>query len=151
MLSWKRFAKTPGPNGCIIVRRNGCGVWRVRELPFPNKVLARVSNRGKQIAHHLERVQLLLDLLRKHRSEPVASGNLPTAVVVRSGPCVVELETRAERDITTRPVGRAGQAPCAGVGQTRWASKVVVPLVHGCARSARLGRLVADIHGPNDG
>jgi hypothetical protein len=34
------------------------------------------------LAYHFERVELLLDLLRKHRGEPVASRDISSAVVI---------------------------------------------------------------------
>jgi hypothetical protein len=49
--------------------------------------------------YHLERVQLLLDLLRQKRSQPITSGNLTTAVVFAARPSVMEGDTRAKADV----------------------------------------------------
>lgn len=48
------------------------------------------------LTNHFEVVELLLDLLSKKRSQPVACSNLSASVVLATRPCLVELDPRAE-------------------------------------------------------
>ena len=43
------------------------------------------------MTYHLEGVELLLDLLRQHRGQPIACGDIAPTVVLRGSPDVVEL------------------------------------------------------------
>ena len=43
------------------------------------------------ITYHLERVELLFDLLSKHRSQTIASGYLTTTIVFSTWPRIMEL------------------------------------------------------------
>lgn len=45
---------------------------------------------------HLEGVQLLFDLLGKHRRQAIAGSNLAASVIFSTWPRVVELNTRAK-------------------------------------------------------
>jgi hypothetical protein len=66
------------------------------------------------LAYHLEGVELFLDLLGEHGCEPIAGGDIPTAIVLRAGPSIVELNPRAKANVpgTLRCTGKAS---CAGV------------------------------------
>ena len=50
-------------------------------------------------AYHFESVKLLLDLLCKHRSEPVAGSDLSSSIILRARPGIVELDARTEGDV----------------------------------------------------
>jgi hypothetical protein len=69
--------------GCMIVRRNVCGVSTSHGLPSP--ILLSVGSKiyYEQQAYHLEGVELLLDLLGKHRGQPIASSNFTPTIIVR--------------------------------------------------------------------
>ena len=64
--------------------------------------------------YHLEGVELFLDLLCEHRSQPVARSNLSTSVVIGRRPRIVELDARAKAD-SNGPLRCAWQASGAGV------------------------------------
>lgn len=49
--------------------------------------------------HHLEIVDLLTDLLGKKRRQAVAGCDLSTAIILATGPGVVELDTRVPVDV----------------------------------------------------
>ena len=95
------------------------------------------------MTYHFERVQFLLDLLREHRCQPVAGGNLSAAIVVGSRPGVVELDARAKGDVFEGSLRCTGQAPRARVGQARGFGEVVrSAILHRGVRSAVLHVLV---------
>lgn len=48
------------------------------------------------MTHHLEVVQLLLNLLSKERSQTVARRDVSTSIIFAAGPGIVELYPRAE-------------------------------------------------------
>ena len=78
-------------------------------------LLSRVSHNlveaNSRLSYHLEGVELLLDLLSKHRGEPVAGRNLTTSVVFSAGPCIVKDEPRGEGGVPPRSaLGCAGSA-----------------------------------------
>ncbi len=50
--------------------------------------------------YHLEGVELLFDLLSKHRRQAVAGCNLTPTVILSTRPGVVELDSRAEGSIS---------------------------------------------------
>ena len=56
------------------------------------------SVQWNQITYHLERVELLLDLLCQDGSQAVAGCNVATAIVVGSTPSIMELNARRECD-----------------------------------------------------
>jgi hypothetical protein len=57
-------------------------------------------------AYHLEGVQLLLDLLRKHGGQSVAGSNLTATIVLLTRPSIVEDDTGRESSVTLgRSVG----------------------------------------------
>ena len=86
---------------CGVIRRSACEACSVRGPPSP--VTCKVSIcimgvRERKFTHHFERVELLLDLLCQDRSQPIASRDVATAVVVRGTPCIVELYARRKGD-----------------------------------------------------
>lgn len=50
--------------------------------------------------YHFESVQLLLDLLSKNRRQTIASSDFTPTIVFSTGPGLVELDARAEADVT---------------------------------------------------
>ena len=50
--------------------------------------------------YHLESVEFLFDLLSKHRSKTVARSNISSAIIVGGRPRIIELNTRAEADVS---------------------------------------------------
>jgi hypothetical protein len=114
----------------------GVGLGLLMDLHLLHLMLAVCTRLPKGRTYHLERVELLLDLLCKDGSESVASSNLSTSIVVRSRPSIVELDARAEADPDRALRGR-GQAPGAWICQTRGFRKVVLGhFVLRCAGSA---------------
>lgn len=53
-----------------------------------------------KITYHLEGVELLFDLLSKHGRQAVAGCNLASAIILSTGPGIVELDSRAECGIS---------------------------------------------------
>lgn len=51
-------------------------------------------------AYHLEVIDLLADLLSEQRRQTVASRNVATTIILAAGPGVVELNARAEHDVS---------------------------------------------------
>ena len=86
---------------CLVIRRNGCGAWTFRGLPFPDHHVSTSSRWTRSLGstYHLECVELLFDLLSKQRSEPVASSHVSATVVFGTRPGIVELYARAEADV----------------------------------------------------
>ena len=75
-------------------------------------------------AYHLERVELFLDLLRKHRRETVAGRNLAPSVVLLAWPCVVEDDARRERRVSLPALWRSRGALCV-LSETKGRHEVV--------------------------
>jgi hypothetical protein len=114
----------------------GVGLRLLVDLHLLQSMLAVCIRLLERTTHHLEGVELLLDLLCKDGSESVASSNLTPSIVVRSRPSIVELDARAEADPDRALRGR-GQAPGAWICQTRGFRKVVLGhFVLRCAGSA---------------
>lgn len=103
--------------------------------------------------YHLERVQLLLDLLCEHRGEPVACGSFSTSVVLLTRPRVVEDDARRERRVAPRSARRSAGTALSLLPKPQSADEVVFvadshrvaalvySLVVGRARGARVGRV----------
>ena len=85
--------------GSIPIRRNVCTLWIVREPPFPTETVSSLHAQVAGYPYHLERVQLFLDLLRKHWCQPIAGGNLSTTVIICAWPRIMELNARTETDV----------------------------------------------------
>jgi len=69
-------------------------------LHFLQRALVNKSHgtvRVRVRTHHLEGVELFLDLLGEHGREAVARSNLAPTVVLAAGPCIVKHDPRAER------------------------------------------------------
>lgn len=64
----------------------------------------------KRAAHHLEGVQLLLDLLSQHRRQAVARSNFAATVVLLARPRLEEDNSGAKGGISLRPLGCDGCA-----------------------------------------
>lgn len=79
-----------------------------------------------KVTYHFEGIKFLLDLLRKHRREPVASSNFSTTIIVRSRPSVVELQSWAEADASSGPVRGGRQTLSAHVG---WQARQTVEVI----------------------
>lgn len=85
----------------VVIRRSVCKSSSFRELPSPvrpNRQSRNVSSLpGIMLrTYHFEVVQLLLDLLSKHGGQAVAGSNFAAAIVLSTGPCVVEDDSGAE-------------------------------------------------------
>lgn len=78
------------------------------------------------MTYHLERVELLLDLLCQDRSQAVASCNVATAIVVGSTPSVMELNARRECDAFTTSRSRGHAAGVRHRRDTRLTEVVIV-------------------------
>ena len=82
-----------------------CVIWRACGLPSPvNFDQWIVRQYWCHVTYHFEAIELYLDLLRKHRSEPTARSNITSTVIVRTGPRIIELNARAERNILQGPM-----------------------------------------------
>ena len=79
--------------------------------------------------YHLEGIELFFDLLGEHRSQAVASRYLTTAVVLATWPCVVKLDSRAERDIAIEGLRRDGHVLRVEAAKSIHGRKVVVIIV----------------------
>lgn len=111
--------------GEALIRRSACRLWTRRELPFPAVKSATIDHRRAQDTYHLERVQLLLDLLSKEGRQAIACSNLPSSIVLSRWPGVVELDARAEADVASRKTSRrARQAPRFTVAEVRQGQEV---------------------------
>lgn len=80
---------------------------------------------GHWQTYHFEGIELLLNLLSEHWSEPVARGNLSTTIVLRGRPGVMELDAGTEADIPERTLGCGGKTPCARICETGRFSEVI--------------------------
>ena len=58
--------------------------------------------RTQEDIYHLESIQLLLYLLRKHRCQSITRSNLAPSVVFNGRPSLVELNSRAETNVASR-------------------------------------------------
>lgn len=98
----KRIKKTAvaGLPECILFRGNACRFWTFHELPSPgsDSLVKDPVRDSRKETHHLKGIQLLLDLLRENRCQAVARSRLSPSVILATGPCLVELDTRAEYD-----------------------------------------------------
>lgn len=96
------------------------------------------------IPYHLESIELLLDLLRQHGSETVASCNVAAPVVLRARPSVVKLDARAKADVARPAMRRIRKAPGATSRKTGGTDEVVVTsqspvVIAGCAWCTGVG------------
>ncbi|KAI4241693.1 MAG: hypothetical protein LQ352_007399, partial [Teloschistes flavicans] len=101
---------------------------------------------------------LFLDLLSKHRRKSIASRDLSSAIVFAACPCVVENETRAERDVARNNAPWSPWDACIiSVGILGERHEVIVPfdsdrvglamsrssvIIYRCVRSAGRWRVV---------
>lgn len=84
------------------VKGNGCKLSKSRELPSPIHKLASMldcPHPESLITNHFKIVELFLDLLGKKRSQPVARCNFAPAIIFATGPCIMELDARAENKV----------------------------------------------------
>jgi hypothetical protein len=91
------------------------------------------------VSYHFEGVELFLDLLCKHRREPVAGCNVSSAVIVLRRPRIVELNTRAEGNVSFATLWSAWKTPRASIRNAR--SRKVVLITNGALVVGRARRI----------
>lgn len=58
--------------------------------------------KGGEESYHLESIELLLDLLREHRRQTIASSDLSSAIILRACPSIMIVRCVLPRDIAFR-------------------------------------------------
>lgn len=91
------------------IKRSACISWSFRVPPSPVWCVSRHRQSRDSRAYHLECVQFLLDLLRKHWCQAVAGGNLSPTIIFPTRPCVMELDARAESSVPLPDRGRSSR------------------------------------------
>lgn len=133
--------------------------WTSHALPSPicPKLVERLGSCFSNPTHHFKRIELLLNLLRQQWCQPIACGNIRSAIILAARPCLAELDAGTKHNILdgrmwwcncrctlSRSLCRRSREIVVSCGwNRRHAIRLLDILVHRCTGNTRTWRITS--------